>query len=78
MKGKTRSLQIIYCALMKPSSGLLPLDHLTSETQSTPKRRWTTGLMRTGKQLRLLTNILLTIIFRLWNEENRDYEIKRA
>jgi hypothetical protein len=36
------------------------------------KLRWITGLTRTGKQSQAAQQ------FRLWNEENRDYEIKRA
>ena len=44
------------------------------------RRKSTIGLMKTGKQFYYALNdeTNWTILFRVWNEENRDYEVRRA
>ena len=42
------------------------------------RRRLTTGLMKTGMYIINYQNNNLQFAFRVWNEENRDYEVRRA
>jgi hypothetical protein len=65
----------MFCAMRNKNSGLLLQDHLTLETPSTLKLRSIIGLMKIGNYFEKL---MMTICYRLWNEENKDYEIKRA
>jgi hypothetical protein len=58
--------------MMKTNSGLPPPDPPTSATLLIPRPRLTTGSTKTGNSKILLTPC------RVWNEENRDYEIRRA
>jgi hypothetical protein len=62
----------MFYAQRSQSSGLPQQGQLTSETQLIPRLRSTTGSMRTGK------GSPVNVLSRLWNEESKDYEIKRA
>jgi ubiquinol-cytochrome c reductase iron-sulfur subunit len=74
MKGKTRSLSTIFSVMKNPNSGSHLQDLQTSEILLIPRPKLTTGLMRTGIEYLFILNIRI----RLWNEESKDYELKRA